>query len=114
MMKLNRYKLRHKAKNVSRAARRVEKLLHCPDRLLNLMLIGNNLINILASVLAIIVGMRLHGDEGVAVATGIFTLVVLVFTEVLPKTVVALYSERVVFPSSFLLVPLQYIMLPLV
>lgn len=114
MMTLNRYKLRHQAKNGSRAARRVEKLLRRPDRLLSLVLIGNNLVNILASALATIVGMRIHGDEGVAIATGILTFVVLVFAEVLPKTVAALYPERVAFPSSLLLVPLQYIMLPLV
>ncbi|ADO10560.1 HlyC/CorC family transporter [Pantoea sp. Bo_2] len=114
MMTLNRYKLRHQAKNGNRAARRVEKLLRRPDRLLSLVLIGNNLVNILASALATIVGMRIHGDEGVAIATGILTFVVLVFAEVLPKTVAALYPERVAFPSSLLLVPLQYIMLPLV
>ena len=114
MMTLNRYKLRHQAKNGSRPARRVEKLLRRPDRLLSLVLIGNNLVNILASGLATIVGMRIHGDEGVAIATGILTFVVLVFAEVLPKTVAALYPERVAFPSSLLLVPLQYIMLPLV
>ncbi|WP_418162779.1 HlyC/CorC family transporter [Pantoea vagans] len=114
MMTLNRYKLRHQAKNGNRAARRVEKLLRRPDRLLSLVLIGNNLVNILASALATIVGMRIHGDEGVAIATGILTFVVLIFAEVLPKTVAALYPERVAFPSSLLLVPLQYIMLPLV
>ena len=114
MMTLNRYKLRHQAKNGNRAARRVEKLLRRPDRLLSLVLIGNNLVNILASALATIVGMRIHGDEGVAIATGILTFVVLVFAEVLPKTVAALYPERVAFPSSPLLVPLQYITLPLV
>ncbi|WP_380183797.1 HlyC/CorC family transporter [Kalamiella sp. sgz302252] len=114
MMTLNRYKLRHQAKNGDRAARRVEKLLRRPDRLLSLVLIGNNLVNILASALATIVGMRLHGDEGVAIATGILTFVVLVFAEVLPKTVAALYPERVAFPSSWLLGPLQIVMLPLV
>ncbi|WP_147199498.1 HlyC/CorC family transporter [Pantoea sp. MBD-2R] len=114
MMTLNRYKLRHLAKNGNRAARRVEKLLRRPDRLLSLVLIGNNLVNILASALATIVGMRLHGDEGVAIATGILTFVVLVFAEVLPKTVAALYPEKVAFPSSLLLGPLQIVMLPLV
>lgn len=114
MMTLNRYKLRHQAKNGNRAARRVEKLLRRPDRLLSLVLIGNNLVNILASALATIVGMRLHGDEGVAIATGVLTFVVLVFAEVLPKTVAALYPEKVAFPSSLLLGPLQIVMLPLV
>lgn len=114
LMTLNRYKLRHKAKNGLRSARRVESLLRRPDRLLSLVLIGNNLVNILASSLATIVGMRLYGDAGVAIATGILTFVVLVFAEVLPKTIAALYPEKVAYPSSLLLVPLQYIMLPIV
>lgn len=78
------------------------------------MLIGNNLVNILASALATIVGMRLYGDAGVAIATGILTFLVLVFSEVLPKTIAALYPEKVAFPSSILLGPLQIVMMPLV
>ncbi|MBD8162462.1 HlyC/CorC family transporter [Erwinia persicina] len=114
MMTLNRYKLRHQAKNGDRAARRVEKLLRRPDRLISLVLIGNNLVNILASALGTIVGMRLYGDAGVAIATGILTFLVLVFAEVLPKTIAALYPEKVAFPSSLLLGPLQVVMMPLV
>ncbi|MGL9723406.1 HlyC/CorC family transporter [Sodalis sp. (in: enterobacteria)] len=114
MMTLNRYRLRHRAKQGNRAARRVEKLLRRTDQLLSLVLIGNNLVNILASALATIVGMRLYGDLGVAIATGVLTFVVLLFAEVLPKTVAALYPERIAFPSSLLLVPLQKLMLPVV
>ncbi|MEU9777291.1 CNNM domain-containing protein [Streptomyces sp. NPDC047968] len=68
MMTLNRYRLRHLSKQGNRSARRVEKLLQKPDRLIGLVLIGNNLVNILASALATIVGMRLYGDLGVAIA----------------------------------------------
>ncbi|QHM72196.1 HlyC/CorC family transporter [Mixta intestinalis] len=114
MMTLNRYRLRHKARSGNRSARRVEKLLRRPDRLISLVLIGNNLVNILASALATIVGMRLYGDAGVAIATGILTFAVLIFAEVLPKTVAALYPEKVAYPSSLLLGPLQIIMMPLV
>ncbi|RJT23262.1 HlyC/CorC family transporter [Buttiauxella izardii] len=114
MMTLNRYKLRHLAKQGNRAAKRVEKLLRKPDRLISLVLIGNNLVNILASAIGTIVGMRLYGDAGVAIATGILTFVVLLFAEVLPKTIAALYPEKVAFPSSFLLGPLQILMMPLV
>lgn len=114
MMTLNRYRLRHRAKQGNRAARRVEKLLRKPDRLISLVLIGNNLVNILASALGTIVGMRLYGNAGVAIATGVLTFVVLVFAEVLPKTVAALYPEKVAYPSSFLLAPLLILMLPLV
>ena len=114
MMTLNRYKLRHNARNGNRAAKRVEKLLSKPDRLISLVLIGNNLVNILASSLATIVGIRLYGNTGVAIATGILTFVVLIFAEVLPKTIAALYPEKVAYPSSFLLAPLQIIMMPVV
>ncbi|ANI81774.1 HlyC/CorC family transporter [Kosakonia oryzae] len=114
MMTLNRYRLRHLAKQGNRTARRVEKLLRKPDRLISLVLIGNNLVNILASAIGTIVGMRLYGNAGVAIATGVLTFVVLVFAEVLPKTIAALYPEKVAFPSSFLLAPLQVIMMPLV
>ncbi|OMQ22216.1 HlyC/CorC family transporter [Serratia oryzae] len=114
MMTLNRYRLRHLSKQGNRAARRVEKLLQKPDRLIGLVLIGNNLVNILASALATIVGMRLYGDLGVAIATGVLTLLVLLFAEVLPKTFAALYPERIAFPSSFILAPLQKVMFPLV
>ncbi|MCR1568199.1 HlyC/CorC family transporter [Mixta sp.] len=114
MMTLNRYRLRHKARSGNRSARRVEKLLRRPDRLISLVLIGNNLVNILASALATIVGMRMYGDAGVAIATGILTFAVLIFAEVLPKTVAALYPEKVAYPSSLLLGPLQIVMMPLV
>lgn len=114
MMTLNRYRLRHLAKQGNRPAKRVEKLLRKPDRLISLVLIGNNLVNILASAIGTIVGMRLYGDAGVAIATGVLTFVVLVFAEVLPKTIAALYPEKVAYPSSFLLAPLQVLMMPLV
>lgn len=114
IMTLNRYRLRHLSKQGSRSARRVERLLQKPDRLIGLVLVGNNLVNILASALGTIVGMRLYGDMGVAIATGILTFVVLLFAEILPKTFAALYPERIAFPSSFLLIPLQKLMFPLV
>ncbi len=114
MMTINRYRLRHAAKQGNRSAKRVEKLLQRPDRLISLVLIGNNLINIVASALATIVGMRLYGDAGVAIATGILTFIILIFAEVLPKSIAALYPERVAYPSSVFLSPLQKIMLPVV
>ena len=114
MMTLNRYRLRHKAKQGNRAALRVEQLLRKPDRLISLVLIGNNLVNIMASAIATIVGMRLYGNVGVAIATGVLTFVILVFSEVLPKTIAALYPEKVAYPFSILLKPLQILMMPIV
>ncbi|MEX6157069.1 CNNM domain-containing protein [Providencia manganoxydans] len=114
MMTLNRYRLKHLAKQGNRSAKRVEKLLRHPDKLISLILIGNNLINIVASSLATIIGMRLYGNAGVAIATGILTFVILVFAEVMPKTIAALHPEKIAFPSSYILKPLQKIMLPVV
>ncbi|STQ61150.1 CBS/transporter associated domain protein [Pseudescherichia vulneris] len=114
MMTLNRYRLRHMAKQGNRAAKRVEKLLRKPDRLISLVLIGNNLVNILASRARhhrrhAPLRQRRGGD-----CHRVLTFVVLVFAEVLPKTIAALYPEKVAFPSSVLLGPLQIVMMPLV
>ncbi|MEL6117103.1 MULTISPECIES: HlyC/CorC family transporter [Photobacterium] len=114
MMSINRYKLRHLASQGHRGAKRVEKLLDRPDRLIGLILIGNNLVNILASAIATILGMRLYGDLGVAIATGALTMAVLVFAEVTPKTLAALYPEKVAYSSSILLRILMKLLYPLV
>ncbi|MBD1555382.1 DUF21 domain-containing protein [Vibrio sp. S9_S30] len=114
MMSLNRYRLKHLSNEGHKGARRVEKLLDRPDRLIGLILIGNNLVNILASAIATILGMRLYGDLGVAIATGVLTLVVLVFAEVTPKTLASLYPEKVSYASSVVLTLLMKILSPLV
>ncbi|TEW55640.1 DUF21 domain-containing protein [Psychromonas sp. RZ22] len=114
MMTLNRYRLRHLATDKNKAAIRVEKLLNKPDKLIGLILIGNNLVNIIASAIATIIGQRLFGDAGIAIATGALTLVILIFAEVTPKTLAVLYPEKIAFPSSILLTPLQKILSPLV
>ena len=114
MMSLNRYRLRHLAADKNKTALRVEKLLNKPDKLIGLILIGNNLVNILASAIATIIGQRLFGDAGIAIATGVLTLVILIFAEITPKTLAILYPERIAFPSSVLLAPLQKILSPLV
>ena len=114
MMSLNRYRLRHLASQGHKGAKRVESLLERPDRLIGLILIGNNLVNILASAIATIIGMRLYGDYGVAIATGVLTLVILVFAEITPKTLAAIYPERVSYASSILLRILMKVLSPLV
>ncbi|MDN3609040.1 HlyC/CorC family transporter [Vibrio ostreicida] len=114
MMSLNRYRLKHLANSGHKGAKRVEKLLSRPDRLIGLILIGNNLVNILASAIATILGMRLYGNIGVAIATGALTMVVLVFAEVTPKTLAALYPERVSYASSIVLSLLMKLLSPIV
>lgn len=114
MLSVNRYKLRHLAQSGDRGAKRVSKLLDRPDRLIGLILIGNNLVNILASAIATIIGLRLYGDAGIALATMVLTLVILIFAEVTPKTVAAMHPERVAMPSSIIITLLLKILLPAV
>ena len=114
MMSLNRYKLRHLEKEKHKGARRVSKLLRQPDKLIGLILIGNNLVNIFASIIAGIIAERLYGDAGIFYAGLILTLVILVFAEVTPKTLAALYPEKIAFPSSIILSILLKILYPLV
>lgn len=114
MMSINRYRLRHLVQQQHAGAARVQYLLDRPDRLISLILIGNNLVNIAASAVATILCMRWFGDAGVLIATFGLTLVILIVSEVTPKTIAALHPERIAFPSSLLLRPLLTVMYPLV
>jgi Mg2+/Co2+ transporter CorB len=114
MMSLNRYRLKHLQKNNHHGAIRAGKLLARPDRLIGLILIGNNLVNILASAIATVIAIRLWGDTGILVSTVALTLVVLIFAEITPKTIAALHPEGVAFPASLILLPMLKVMYPLV
>ena len=114
MMALNRYRLRHLARAGHRGARRASQLLDRPDRLIGLILLGNNFVNIAASSLATVLALRLFGEAGIALAAGLLTLVILVFAEVAPKTLAALHPERVAFPAAHVLAWLLVVFQPLV
>ncbi|KEZ20230.1 HlyC/CorC family transporter [Glaesserella parasuis] len=114
LMSLNRYRMRHLADKGHKGAKLAEKLLSRTDVLLSLILICNNLVNIAASAIATMIGMQLSGEAGVAIATGLLTFVMLVFSEILPKTIAALYPEKVGFTVSYILMPLQKLLMPLV
>ncbi|MES9962675.1 MAG: HlyC/CorC family transporter [Candidatus Sedimenticola sp. 20ELBAFRAG] len=114
LMTLNRYRLRHMAKDGHKGALRAEKLLHRPDRLIGLILLGNNFVNILASSLATIIALRLGGEGAIAIAAGLLTLVILIFAEVAPKTLAALHPERLAYPAAFVYGPLLKLLYPLV
>ncbi len=114
MMSLNPYRLKHLTKQNHKGAKRVSKLLAKPDKLIGLILIGNNLVNIFASLIAGIIAERYFGDAGIFYAGLLLTLVILIFAEVTPKTLAALYPEKVAFPSSFFLTILLKIMYPVV
>lgn len=114
MMSINRYRLRHLVQQNNSGAKRVQFLLDRPDRLIGLILIGNNLVNIAASSLATIICLRWFGDAGLLVATFGLTLIILIFSEVTPKTIAALHPEAVAFPSSVILKPMLMVMYPFV
>ena len=114
MMSLNRYRLKHLAKTGNRGARKANDLLKRTDHLIGVILIGNNFVNILASSIATIIAIRLWGDAGIAIATTGLTIVVLIFGEVTPKTLAALFPERIAFPASYVLAPMLRVMYPLV
>ncbi|WP_295800936.1 HlyC/CorC family transporter [uncultured Microbulbifer sp.] len=114
MMALNRYRLRHQAKSGHKGAKRSMELLSRPDKLIGAILIGNNLVNILATAIATAVFTRLYGEAGVLYATAALTLVVLIFAEVTPKTIAALHPEKVAFPASWILQPLLWLLTPFV
>lgn len=114
LMTLNRYRLKHLAKAKHAGAMRAQRLLERPDRLIGLILVGNNFVNVLASAIATVIGLRLYGDLGIAIATGVLTLVVLIFSEVAPKTLAALHPERIAFPAAFIYIPLLKLLYPLV
>ena len=113
-MAINRYRLKYLAKEKNRAAIRIEKLLKRPDRLLGIILIGNNFVNILASALTTILFMKLYGDVGVLIGSILLTIVILIFSEVTPKTFAAIKPEPLAFFSSLPLKILQKLLFPLV
>lgn len=114
LMSLNRYKLRHKSRAGHRGARIAEKLLSRPDRLIGLILLGNNAVNISASALVGVVSVQLGGELGFAIGTAALTLIVLIFAETAPKTLAALHPEAVAFPAAYIYFVLLKLFYPLV
>lgn len=114
MLSLNKYRLKHLVKSKNRSAMKVSALLERPDRLIGVILIGNNFVNILSSAIATIIAVRLWGDAGVAIATGALTMVILIFAEVTPKTLAAIHPEKIAFPASWVLAIILKVLYPLV
>ncbi|WP_347505995.1 HlyC/CorC family transporter [Pseudomonas anguilliseptica] len=114
MLSLNRYRLKHMAKEGHKGAKRVTTLLSRPDRLLGTILVGNNVVNILAASIATVLAVDIWGEAGIAIATAGLTIVVLIFGEITPKTLAALRPELVAFPASRVLLLLQRLLYPVV
>ena len=114
LMAINKYRLRHLANKGHRGARLAQKLLSKPDKLIGLILLGNNLVNILAASIATVIGIRMFGANGVWIASLILTVVILIFSEVAPKTIAAVKPERIAFPASYVLFVLLKVLNPVV
>jgi len=114
MMSLNRYRLKHLRRNNHPGATRASKLLESPDKLIGVILIGNNFVNFLAASIATSIAVVVLGDPAPFTTAIVLTLVVLVFAEVTPKTVAALYPETIAYPSSLLLLLLLKLLYPVV
>ena len=114
LMALNRYRLRHKAKSGHKGAQRASKLLEQPDRLIGLILLGNNFANIMASSLATLIAIHFLGEAGIALAALVMTFVVLIFGEVAPKTVAVVHPERIAYPAATVLTLLMKLCYPVV
>jgi len=114
MMSLNRYRLKHLVRKGHKGAIKANELLKQPDKLIGVILIGNNFVNLLAASLATIIASHYFGEIGPAIATAVLTIVVLIFAEVTPKTIAAIYPEKVAFPFAYILKPIQVLLSPVV
>jgi len=114
LMSMNRYRLRHLADKNRKGAKTALRLLSRPERLIGVILLGNNFVNILAASIASIIGFHLYGETGVVIASVVLTIVILIFSEVTPKTLAALNPERFALPASYILEPLLKILYPFV
>lgn len=116
MMAINRYRLRHQADRGHRGARRTLALLNKTDKLLGVILLGNNLVNTAAATLSAVLAIRLFGEGEMVlfIATSTLTFLILVFSEVTPKVIGASFPERIAYPASFVLTPLLRLAYPIV
>jgi Mg2+/Co2+ transporter CorB len=116
MMALNRYRLKHLVKLGHRGARLAHALLMRTDRLLGVILLGNNLVNAAAATLVGLMTIRFFGEDKIALGLGtlVVTFLILVFAEITPKVIGAAYAERIAFAVSYVLTPLLKVLYPVV
>jgi Mg2+/Co2+ transporter CorB len=114
LMSLNRYRLKHQARTGHRAAKVTENLLKRPDRLIGLILLGNNTVNLSAAALVTVISLRIGGENAVFAGTLILTFVILIFAEVAPKTIAALHPARIALPAAMIYYPMLKLAYPFV
>ena len=116
MMALNRYRLKHLVKQGHRGARLAHGLLEHTDRLLGVILLGNNLVNAAAATLVGLITIQLFGENKIALGLGTLavTFLILVFAEITPKVIAAAHAERIAFAVSYALTPMLKLLYPVV
>ena len=114
LMSVNRYRLRHQARAGHRGARLAEQLLRRPDRIIGLILLGNNLVNIFAAMLVTVIALRIGGERAIFAGGIILTVVILVFAEVAPKTMAALHPGPLARFAAYIYYPLLRVIYPVV
>ena len=112
-MRVNKYRIRHLSRKGNREAKLTEKLLKHPEKLIAFILFGNNLVNFIAASIVGVVSMEIGGPAGVAIGTLLLTLVVLLFAESAPKTIAAIFPEKIALPASLIYYPLVKMMAPI-
>ncbi|MDG2434185.1 MAG: CNNM domain-containing protein [Gammaproteobacteria bacterium] len=113
LMRLNKYRVRNLSKKGNKGAILAEKLLKQPDKLIAFILFGNNLVNFVAASIVGVVSMQIGGPSGVAIGTLLFTIIVLLFADSAPKTIAAIFPEKIALPASHIYYPLIKLMRPL-
>lgn len=116
LMTLNRYRLKHLVKLKHSGAIKAHNLLQRPDQLISLILLGNNFVNVIASSITTVIAIRLYGESesSIAIAAGILTIILLIFSEVAPKTLAAVKPEILAFPAAWVFIPLLKLFYPIV
>ncbi|MBO4799099.1 MAG: DUF21 domain-containing protein, partial [Lachnospiraceae bacterium] len=111
---VNRIKIRNIAEEGDKRALTVLKIIDDSGKMLSAILIGNNIVNLSASALVTAFSMRIWGDLSVSIATGILTLVVLIFGEISPKTIATIESERIALRYAGIIYFLMVILTPVI
>jgi Mg2+/Co2+ transporter CorB len=114
LMRLNRYRLRHRASEGHRGARLAEALLAHPDRLIGLILFLSTIVNVVTPMLVEFIALRMGGEFWVAFGATILALATLIFCEVAPKTFGALHPESLALPAAYIYTPLMLLLYPFV
>ena len=114
LMSLSKIRIRHMVEEGVKGAKLVEKLTEDPNRLLGAILIGNNVVNIGASALATTIATKIFASAGAGIATGVMTILVLIFGEITPKSIAKQKSEKVALKVSKVINVIVKILKPLI